>query len=156
MITLVASPDEVKKHLKELATEWGPEEFWSLDSCVETFRTQNNLISAAVSDIALHDSNPSPYHGWYLATCQGNDCELLFIYTAKNHRGLGLGQALLQDLIARAKQTPGIESIFLEVRKSNQKAIVLYERHGFMIISKRPRYYSNGEDALVYRLNLKK
>ena len=158
---LFRSPDEARIRLKELADEWGGEVFWSLDSCIATLRTQTNIISAALTLQNNHHNsvlaaNTSPYSGWYLATCQGADCELLFIYTAKIDRGLGLGQSLLLDLIARARQSIGIEAIFLEVRMSNQNAIKLYERHGFMLISKRQKYYSNGEDALVYRLNLPK
>lgn len=158
-IAAITSPDEAATRLKELATEWGVEAFWSLDSCITTLRTQNSIISAA----AINKQNNSapqpfvtPYQGWYLATCQGADCELLFIYTAKIHRGHGLGRALILDLIARAHQTVGLESIFLEVRESNQNAIKLYEHQGFMLISKRQKYYSNGEDALVYRLSLQK
>jgi ribosomal protein S18 acetylase RimI-like enzyme len=158
-IAAITSPDEAATRLKELANEWGIETFWSLDSCISTLRTQNSIISAASIEVQNNNAPQtlsSPYQGWYLATCQGADCELLFIYTAKIHRGLGLGRALILDLIARARQTSGIESIFLEVRESNQNAIKLYQHHGFMLISKRQKYYSNGEDALVYRLNLQK
>ena len=157
IITPVTSPDEARTRLKSLAAEWGPEEFWSLESCIETLSTQKSLLSAAAAAPSSQpDGDCSPYQGWYFAACQGNDCELLFIYPSKIHRGLGLGKALLQDLIARAGQAGEIASIFLEVRKSNQNAIKLYEHNGFMLISKRPSYYSNGEDALVYRLDLKK
>ena len=164
-IAVITSADEAVIRLKELADEWGGEVFWSLDSCIATLRTQTNIISAALTlqnnhhdsvNDSVNDANTTPYSGWYLATCQGADCELLFIYTAKIHRGQGLGRALLLDLIARARQSIGIEAIFLEVRKSNQNAKKLYECHGFMLISKRQNYYSNGEDALVYRLNLPK
>ena len=37
----------------------------------------------------------------------------------------------------------------LEVRESNQRAIHLYRKFGFQTIMKRPRYYRNGETALV-------
>ena len=41
-------------------------------------------------------------------------------------------------------------SISLEVRKSNLKAISLYERNGFEISRVRPNYYDDAEDAIVY------
>ncbi len=37
----------------------------------------------------------------------------------------------------------------LEVRQSNQRAIHIYEKFGFKTITKRERYYKNGETALV-------
>ena len=40
----------------------------------------------------------------------------------------------------------------LEVRKSNIKAISLYERVGFSFVGTRPKYYMDGEDALIYWL----
>ena len=91
-----------------------------LRTSIETLSTQKKLISAAAIPNSHSDGDHSPYQGWYLATCQGNDCELLFIYTSKIHRSLGLGKALLRDLIARAGQASEMTSIFLEVRKSNQ------------------------------------
>ncbi len=37
----------------------------------------------------------------------------------------------------------------LEVREKNERAIRLYQKYGFRTIMKRPRYYRNGETALV-------
>jgi ribosomal-protein-alanine N-acetyltransferase len=53
----------------------------------------------------------------------------------------------------------GAENAFLEVRVSNQAAIVLYERIGFQQVGLRKQYYPDGdgrEDALVYLLELEK
>lgn len=41
------------------------------------------------------------------------------------------------------------ESITLEVRENNTAAIHLYEKNGFMEVTKRKGYYSNGEDAYL-------
>jgi ribosomal protein S18 acetylase RimI-like enzyme len=166
-ILAVTTPDEAKDRLQSLAAEWQEaKEFWPLESCVETMSRKDAILSAAAC--AIHPrtaeigytatssaENKGQYIGWYLATCQGADCELLFICSAKAQRGQGLGGALLENLILRAKQRLGTEAIFLEVRESNLPAIKLYERYGFVLMSKRPRYYSLGEDALVYQLSLK-
>ena len=37
----------------------------------------------------------------------------------------------------------------LEVRKSNQAAIALYEKFGFSPVNVVKRYYSDGEDAIL-------
>ena len=41
-----------------------------------------------------------------------------------------------------------VRSLTLEVRPSNDPACTLYEEAGFEVIARRPRYYSDGEDAL--------
>lgn len=44
----------------------------------------------------------------------------------------------------------GVKRHTLEVRKSNQAAINLYEKHGFEVAGERKGYYEdNGEDALI-------
>jgi ribosomal-protein-alanine N-acetyltransferase len=61
----------------------------------------------------------------------------------------GVASALLRDLIERVGGDDGAQ-ITLEVRPSNDGAIALYERFGFLSAGRRPRYYQdNGEDALV-------
>ena len=54
--------------------------------------------------------------------------------------------ALLRDLLAAA----GPRRILLDVRVDNATAQRLYERHGFVPIGRRRRYYQpSGTDALV-------
>ena len=71
----------------------------------------------------------------------------------------GLGKYLLEKLLEVLKNN-SLNSIFLEVRPSNKKAIDLYSRFGFCIIGRRRGYYPakyNREDALVMKrlVNLK-
>lgn len=153
IIEAVTNPDVTRKYLAPLCDEWtSTGAFWGLESCLETM-AGDNVLSAAAIDKGSESNN---WAGWYMATCQGNDCELLFIYMARASRGVGIGNRLLSDLIKRAVTTGCVESIFLEVRVSNEPAIKLYEQSGFVRQSIRPRYYSNGEDAIVYRLSLQK
>jgi len=39
--------------------------------------------------------------------------------------------------------------VYLEVRVSNTPAISLYEKLGFRVVGRIPRYYSDGEDAYI-------
>ena len=65
-------------------------------------------------------------------------------------RRQGVATALLSELIERIGARDGARPITLEVRPSNDGAISLYERFGFLSAGRRPRYYQdNGEDALV-------
>jgi [ribosomal protein S18]-alanine N-acetyltransferase len=61
---------------------------------------------------------------------------------------MGIASALLADLYARVGDARA--RFTLEVRRSNDVAIHLYEREGFRAAGTRRRYYQdNGEDALV-------
>ena len=66
-------------------------------------------------------------------------------------RRAGIATTLLQALLERVERTEGSTSRYtLEVRRSNQPAIALYEQHGFRAAGLRRRYYAdNGEDALI-------
>lgn len=133
--------------LAKLAAEWeSTGEFWSFTSCIETMSKIPHFLSSA----AMHQDNRS-WIGWYLASCHADSCELLYIYAAKSARGKGIGRQLLEDLIRRAAEESKVDAISLEVRPSNKAAIRLYESKGFKKISCRKRYYSNGDDALVYQ-----
>ena len=81
------------------------------------------------------------------------DAEMLNVAVLPQKRGLGLGRALMQGLISQAI-TAGATRMLLEVRRSNAGAIYLYEKLGFVPVSERKGYYSDGEDALIYQLNL--
>ncbi len=62
------------------------------------------------------------------------------------HQGKKLGSYFLNEIL---KMATGCKYALLEVRESNWRAIRLYQKFGFKVIMKRPRYYKNGETALV-------
>jgi ribosomal-protein-alanine acetyltransferase len=66
-------------------------------------------------------------------------------------RRRGIGRALLDGLVdwARAREASGM---LLEVRASNAAAQALYVAAGFVADGRRPGYYPDGEDALLWRL----
>jgi ribosomal-protein-alanine N-acetyltransferase len=65
-----------------------------------------------------------------------------------DERRQGIASALLAELYARVADPTA--RFTLEVRRSNQVAIELYERDGFRVSGMRRRYYQdNGEDALI-------
>jgi ribosomal-protein-alanine N-acetyltransferase len=70
------------------------------------------------------------------------------VAVAPEHRREGVASALLSELYARVGDEQARYT--LEVRRSNDIAIRLYEREGFRAAGLRRRYYQdNGEDALV-------
>ena len=67
-----------------------------------------------------------------------------------NCRGKGYGKILVNHLIKQS-ETERAFFITLEVRKSNENAIKLYEKCGFKLIGERKNFYSKPtEDALIY------
>jgi len=70
-----------------------------------------------------------------------------------SRRRHGIGSDLLAGLIHWARGV-GAESLTLEVRASNVGAVGLYERLGLVEAGRRPRYYHDGEDALLLTLPL--
>jgi ribosomal-protein-alanine N-acetyltransferase len=77
------------------------------------------------------------------------EIHLLKIAVAPNRRRLGVGTWLLAECL-RLASAQGVEKFCLEVRPSNTAARLLYDKFGFRLVGKRPRYYADtGEAALV-------
>ncbi|MFH1762596.1 MAG: ribosomal protein S18-alanine N-acetyltransferase [Gemmatimonadota bacterium] len=75
--------------------------------------------------------------------------ELANLAVRKDHQRRGIGSILLDSAIAHA-ESQGVESLFLEVRVSNEPAYRLYSHRGFSQISVRKDYYQNPrEDARI-------
>jgi [ribosomal protein S18]-alanine N-acetyltransferase len=76
------------------------------------------------------------------------------IAVKKQYQGCGFGSLLLEyalNLYIRK----GCKKCFLEVRRSNAKAIALYQKNGFEVLGVRKAYYAKPpEDAIVMICNL--
>ena len=75
------------------------------------------------------------------------------IAVVPDFEGRGIGSTLLTQLIDEARHR-GAADVLLEVRADNPRAQDLYVRFGFDQIHVRPRYYRDGVDALIMRLQL--
>jgi ribosomal-protein-alanine N-acetyltransferase len=98
----------------------------------------------------------TPAAGFFLSRHAADECELLLLAVAPQHRRCGLGDALMRrftDLAARR----GAARLLLEMRAGNP-AEGLYSRHGFAHVGTRPGYYRGGEgnriDARTYAREL--
>lgn len=79
------------------------------------------------------------------------ESDMMNIAVNPQYRRQGVAQALVQELTALLKEN-GNQSLTLEVRVSNARAIALYEKLGFMQVGRRPNYYrSPKEDALILK-----
>ena len=88
-----------------------------------------------------------------LAQAAADESEILTLAVYPGQRRRGIGSLLLRTAMDRAAAR-GAVSMFLEVAVTNHAARALYDSHGFIEAGLRPRYYSDGTDALVLRSTL--
>jgi ribosomal-protein-alanine N-acetyltransferase len=93
--------------------------------------------------------NESKVCGFLVARRVGSDIEILNFAVRPNERRCGIGQALLCHAMQWARDL-NAQNVLLEVRASNYAALHFYQRRGFAVVGRRPRYYvSPIEDALL-------
>ena len=71
-------------------------------------------------------------------------------YLQRKQLGTAMMDEVYNDCYAKKIQT-----ITLEVRVGNEKAINFYKKQGFEIVTTKPHYYDNGEDAYYMILKVK-
>lgn len=90
----------------------------------------------------------------YAGISLGPDADVMTIGVAPGHRRNGYAKAMLAALLDRARSS-GSETVFLEVRESDEGAQSLYRSFGFVPLALRRGYYQpEGANALVMRLEL--
>lgn len=94
--------------------------------------------------------------GYFIAMAGVDEMHLLNITVAPACQGQGLGRLMLDALANHARER-GMASLWLEVRESNQRARMLYQRLGYAEVGLRRGYYpaaGRREDAIVMSLVL--
>ncbi|MCS6874606.1 MAG: ribosomal protein S18-alanine N-acetyltransferase [Pyrinomonadaceae bacterium] len=83
-----------------------------------------------------------------------DEVEILSFAVRKEVEGTGVGKKLFYSCVSEAVMK-NAKSIWLEVRKSNQRAIDFYLSQGFKLVKVRKEFYSfPPEDALLMKLDL--
>lgn len=97
--------------------------------------------------------------GYGLMIIAAGEAHVLNICVHPQRQQCGFGRYILEHLLAVARQG-AVDTVFLEVRPSNQIAFNLYTRSGFNQVGIRRKYYPgvNGqrEDALILAMTLLK
>lgn len=121
---------------------------WSSESMRSELESPNNFY------IGLFEGDLIGYAG--LSTVPGSfSSDIQTIAVSSSARGRGIGRALMQELLQRAR-AQGSEQVLLEVRIDNEAAISLYSSLGFERIDVRKRYYQpDNVDAVIMRLKIK-
>ena len=87
--------------------------------------------------------------GYCLLRITGDDCEIQRMAVDRSQRRIGIADLLMTSMLNNAKEK-GLNTVFLEVRSSNEAAIALYKKHGFSEINIRENYYAKPvEDAII-------
>ncbi|MEM1619193.1 MAG: ribosomal protein S18-alanine N-acetyltransferase [Fervidicoccaceae archaeon] len=86
---------------------------------------------------------------------EGRLAHLISVAVDPAHRRRGIGRALVRRFIEEAERS-GAEIAYLEVSERNRAAMSLYSSLGFEVVGKIPKYYSDGSDAYVMALSLRR
>ena len=94
--------------------------------------------------------------GFIIVSLHVEECHILNICVAHQYQHQGIGAKLLQHALQHAKKK-GLNIVYLEVRRSNSRAIAFYKKVKFHLIGERKDYYptvSGHEDALIFAKSL--
>ena len=116
---------------------------WSVNSIGSELRNPLSLWL-----VALEDSNVAGYVG--SQTVLG-EADMMNLAVHPDYRRRGVGEQLVLQLVDHLRRQ-GSHILMLEVRASNEPAIALYKKLGFIQVGRRPNYYTKPkEDALILR-----
>lgn len=114
---------------------------WSYESFLKTLTSEDTIYL-----VAEWKGKIVGYLGIWTVLDEG---DITNVAVKEDCRNQGIGQLLLSEGIRQAKNQ-GIKDLTLEVRKSNQAAIFLYEKNGFENVGIRPNFYEHPkEDAII-------
>ena len=114
--------------------------------------TQKQLIDALTRDDTIY--LVAAKAGRIVGLCGvqniSGEGEITNVSVARDCRGEGIGYKMVKQLLERGVGI-GIKDYTLEVRASNEPAIRLYERLGFVSEGVRPNFYNDPkDDAVIY------
>ena len=132
-------------HLKEIAIieNQSFDRPWSLQSFLSEFSNK-----ASSNWVYMKNNKVIGYlFGWKI------DCDYHINNIAVDllERRKGIAEKMIDNIIFNFK----IKNIHLEVSRLNSNAINLYEKIGFHKNGLRKRYYHNGSDAILYKMEIK-
>ena len=117
---------------------------WSEKSFLESMEREDTVFL-----VALEDEDVAGYIGCY---CIAGAGEITNVAVKASHRRKGIGGKLLQKLYEEGAALDAQE-YFLEVRESNEAAIGLYLRQGFVKEGIRKNFYEKPVENAVIMWN---
>lgn len=153
------TPDPATMHFAQM----------KVDDLPEVLVIENDVYPFPWTRGNFLDSMYSGYQTWILREASGalagyfllmlavDEAHLLNISVRRDLHGYGVGRLQLDKVVELSKEN-GMQSVLLEVRPSNHRALAVYEHYGFVQIGQRKGYYPAGggtrENAIVMRFHL--
>lgn len=122
-----------------------------LDACGQNWtldHVRSELARETGRHLVLGDGRAAIL-GWIT----GDVAEIDMLAVHPSAQRSGLGRQLLDAWEADVR-TRGATKVWLDVRPSNEAALRLYQGAGYRSTGRRPRYYHDGEDALLLERTL--
>lgn len=127
---------------------------------------ERQCFSDPWSEKSVASELDNPLSLWLIAEADGvvagyvgsqtvlDSADMMNLAVSQDFRRQGIGEQLVNSL-TEALAEKDVKTLLLEVRISNEPAKQLYQKLGFEIVGKRPRYYEKPrEDALILRKEL--
>jgi ribosomal-protein-alanine N-acetyltransferase len=122
------------------------DDFWNYNIFKSELENENSkYIIAKLDNIVV---------GFAGFTILYDEADITNIVVNKNYRHIGIGSAMLKELITLATSL-NISVLNLEVNSSNLFAIDLYKNFSFYQCGLRKKYYNNSDDAILMKLIIK-
>lgn len=90
------------------------------------------------------------YMGFYIIL---DEAHITNVAVKEAYRGQGIADRLVTTVLSEMRKLGAVRAT-LEVNENNYKAIKLYEKYGFVLSGRRPKYYEGVDAALIYWLEL--
>lgn len=149
-IRIRSSTPEDLPSIAEIQNGAFPSGGWTATDYLRLAREPEGLLIIA----ELREVMPSQVVGFAALRRIDDQAELLSLAVASGYRRLGIGRALLREVLLRL-QSLDVRTLYLEVRPSNHAALKLYHSEGFVLNSIRSDYYHHPhEDAYVLFRNI--
>jgi [ribosomal protein S18]-alanine N-acetyltransferase len=108
----------------------------------------------AAEEVRDDKAGPGDVVGYAGLWFDGEVSQVMTIGVAPRAQHCGIGSQLLNALITRSREL-GATALLLEVAVTNEVALAMYAKHGFIKLSVRKRYYQPEDiDAYTMRLDL--
>ena len=117
------------------------DEPWTKGMFVGDLSSEYTCYFAAIDD----DNKVVGYAGMWISVDEG---QITNVAVHPDFRRKNIATELLSRLFDVCRKR-GLQSITLEVRQSNEKAINLYEKNGFLSVGMRKNYYKNPAENAV-------
>ena len=149
----------------ELAYEfvdWLRQRYPEMDSEIEAY-LHHQKFDEQIREVLIHYNPPNgecllAYNGAepvgivMLKDLEGGICEMNRMFVRESARGLGLGAALVREIIKRAQQM-GFQRITLSALPRHHEAMALYRSLGF-VDDDRPKKSGNSDKDILMKLDL--